>query len=104
MTEQRGTVKVINIVTRLNIGGVAHHVTNLMRGLDRAKYDQQLVCGFEGAGEKSMREHIQAQGLTPILIPQLVGNPRLNVFGRHGVRAHSPPASTGTADDTPYPH
>ena len=80
MTEHRGPVKVINIVTRLNIGGVAHHVTNLMRGLDRAKYEQELVCGLEGAGESSMREHIQAQGVAPILIPQLVGNPYLNVF------------------------
>ena len=79
MTEHRRAVKVVRIVTRLNIGGVAHHVANLMRGLDRTKYEQQLVCGFEGAGEGSMREHIQAQGVTPILISQLVGNPRLNV-------------------------
>ena len=79
MAEPCGTVKVINIVTRLNIGGVAHHVTSLMRGLDRIKYEQQLVCGLEGVGERSMREHIQAQGVTPILVPQLVGNPRLNL-------------------------
>ena len=72
-------MKVIRIVTRLNIGGVAHHVTNLMRGLDRTKYEQRLVCGLEGVGEGSMREHIQAQGVIPILISQLVGNPRLNV-------------------------
>jgi glycosyltransferase involved in cell wall biosynthesis len=79
MTDHSRAVKVVNIVTRLNIGGVAHHVTNLMRGLDQAKYTQQLVCGFEGAGEGSMRKFIQAQGVTPIVIPQLVGNPRLNV-------------------------
>jgi glycosyltransferase involved in cell wall biosynthesis len=79
MTEHSGAVKVINIVTRLNIGGVAHHVANLMLGLDRTKYEQQLVCGFEGPGERSMREHIQARGVSPILIPQLVGNPRLNI-------------------------
>ena len=79
MTEDCKTVKVVRIVTRLNIGGVAHHVANLMRGLDRTKYEQQLVCGLEGAGEGSMREHIQAQGVIPILISQLVGNPRLNV-------------------------
>ena len=58
---------------------MAHHVTNLMRSLDPAKYEQQLVCGFEGPGERSMRGHIQAQGIIPIFIPQLVGNPRLNI-------------------------
>ena len=79
MIDHSRSVKVVNIVTRLNIGGVAHHVTSLMRGLDQTKYEQELVCGFEGAGEKSMRDDIQAQGVTPILIPQLVGNPRLNV-------------------------
>ena len=79
MTEHRRAVKVVNIVTRLSIGGVAHHLTNLMRGLDPSQYEQQLVCGFEGAGEKSMRDRIQARGVTPILIPKLVGNPRLSI-------------------------
>ena len=79
MTEDCKAVKVVRIVTRLNIGGVAHHVANLMRGLDQTKYEQQLVCGLEGAGEASMRGNIQAQGVSPILISQLVGNPRLNV-------------------------
>jgi glycosyltransferase involved in cell wall biosynthesis len=79
MTEGLKAVKVVRIVTRLNIGGVAHHVTNLMRGLDRTNYEQRLVCGLEGVGEGSMREHIQAQGVIPILISQLVGNPCLNV-------------------------
>src|SRR5229473_1889935 len=78
MTEHCRAVKVVRIVTRLNIGGVAHHVANLMLGLDRTTYEQQLICGFEGTGERSMREHIQAQGVIPILIPQLVGNPRLS--------------------------
>ena len=79
MTEDCKAVKVVRIVTRLNIGGVTHHVANLMRGLDRTKYEQQLVCGLEGVGEGSMRGHIQVQGVSPILIPQLVGNPWLNV-------------------------
>src|ERR1700682_5865738 len=78
VTDRCRAVKVINVVTRLSIGGVAHHVTNLMRGLDPTKYEQQVICGFEGAGERSMRDRIQAQGVTPILIPKLIGNPRLN--------------------------
>lgn len=79
MTEHRGAVKVVNLVTRLIIGGVSPHVANLMRSLDRTKYEQQLVCGLEGFGEQSMREQFEALGISPILIPQLVGNPRLNV-------------------------
>jgi glycosyltransferase involved in cell wall biosynthesis len=78
VTDHCTAVKVVNVVTRLSIGGVTHHVTNLMRSLDPTKYEQQVVCGFEGAGERSMRDRIQAQGVTPILIPKLVGNPRLN--------------------------
>ena len=79
MTEHREAVKVVNLVTRLIIGGVSPHVANLMRGLDRTKYEQQLVCGLEGFGEQSILEQFEAQGISPILIPRLVGNPRLNV-------------------------
>jgi len=79
MVEHRGAVRVVNIVTRLIVGGVSPHVENLMRGLDRTRYEQQLVCGLEGLGEKSAREHFDTQGMSPILVPYLVGNPRLNV-------------------------
>lgn len=79
MAEHNRAVKVVRIVTRLNIGGVAHHVANLMRSLDPANYEQRLVCGVEGSGEGSMRELIRAQGVAPVLIPRLVGNPRVNV-------------------------
>ena len=79
MVEHCRAVKVVRIVTRLSIGGVLHHITNLMCGLDPTKYEQQLVCGVEGAGERSMRHQICGRGATPIVIPQLVGNPRLNI-------------------------
>jgi glycosyltransferase involved in cell wall biosynthesis len=79
MIEHRESVRVVNIVTRLIVGGVSPHVENLMRGLDRTKYEQQLVCGLEGFGEKSTREHFDNQGMSPIIVPHLVGNPRINV-------------------------
>jgi glycosyltransferase involved in cell wall biosynthesis len=75
---QTTRVKVVRFVTRLNVGGVAHHIIALMRGLDEIKYQQQLVCGVEPRGEKSMRQYFRGQAAGPILIPGLVGNPRLN--------------------------
>ena len=80
MTEHRGAVKVVNIVTRLNIGGVAHHVTNLMRGLDPDQVRTATGMRLSRVPAKDRcANSIQAQGVTPILISQLVGNPRLNV-------------------------
>lgn len=76
--EHRATVRVARLVTRLSVGGVAHHITNLMCGLDRTRYEQRLICGLEPPGEQSMRQYLQTRGPIPSLIPQLIGNPRLN--------------------------
>src|SRR6516162_10257221 len=79
VTRQYSTsAKVVRLVTRLNIGGVTHHIINLMSGLDPSKYEQQLVCGLEGPGERSLRVSLEKHGHAPILIPHLIGNPRLN--------------------------
>jgi glycosyltransferase involved in cell wall biosynthesis len=45
----------------MNLGGPAHHVTLLSRGLDRAGYETLLVSGRVGPGEK---EYTNLEGVT----------------------------------------
>jgi hypothetical protein len=60
-------VRILRIVTRLNTGGPARHLTTLARALDSDRYEQWLAAGREGAGEGSMRSFVEAQGVR--LIP-----------------------------------
>ncbi len=64
-------IKVLRIVTRLNIGGVSFHTVLLTAHLDSDNFQSIIAKGKEGAFEGSMKEMIQAKGITPILIPQL---------------------------------
>jgi glycosyltransferase involved in cell wall biosynthesis len=70
-------IRILRIVTRLNIGGPAIHLTTLAGGLDPGRYEQGLVTGVEGPGEGSMRPLVESRGVHPIVIPEMVGTPRL---------------------------
>lgn len=48
-------IKVMHIIARLNIGGAALYVIELVSRLKDAGYDGQLVCGLVGKGEGDMR-------------------------------------------------
>ncbi len=39
-------IKVMQIIARMNVGGPAVIVAQLMRGLDQAKFEQLLVTGY----------------------------------------------------------
>jgi glycosyltransferase involved in cell wall biosynthesis len=78
MRDYPAKVKVLQIVTRLSISGTTSYVISLIRGLDQTQYQQELICGLEGPGERSARPDIEAQGHIPIVIPQLIGNTSLN--------------------------
>jgi len=64
-------IKVLRIVTRLNIGGVSFHTVLLTAHLDSDNFQSIMAKGKEGALEGSMKEMIEAKGITPILIPEL---------------------------------
>lgn len=70
-------VRILRIVTRLNTGGPATHLTTLARALDPDRYEQWLAAGREGAGEESMRPFVEAQGVRLIAVPEMVGTSRL---------------------------
>jgi glycosyltransferase involved in cell wall biosynthesis len=46
---------VLRIIARMNVGGPAVQVATLMRGLDPDRYDQRLIVGTVGEGE---RDHL----------------------------------------------
>ena len=70
-------VRILRIVTRLNTGGPARHLTTLARALDADRYEQWLAAGREGAGEGSMRPFVEAQGVRLIPVPEMVGTSRM---------------------------
>jgi glycosyltransferase involved in cell wall biosynthesis len=65
-------VKILRIITRLNVGGPAKHVTILTRDLNDRDWHSLLVAGRVGPFEGSVVEHTRQQGVEPILINELV--------------------------------
>ncbi len=63
-------IKVIRIITRLNIGGPAIHVVLLTERLNE-KFKSVLVSGVEAPYEGNMLELMKEKKVKPILIPQL---------------------------------
>ena len=66
-----GSVRVMRIISRMNIGGPAVHVTVLNSGLNGKGYDCLLVTGNEGATEGSLRDLAVTRGLRMAVIPEL---------------------------------
>lgn len=66
-------MKILRIITRLNIGGPAIHAILLTQGLG---FKTQLVTGSIGEGEGDMSYLAQEKGVRPILIPELGRNIR----------------------------
>lgn len=64
-------IKVLRIITRLNIGGPSIHVSLLTRGLDPDRFESVLVSGTVSALEGDMNYVPQGMGIRPILIPSL---------------------------------
>jgi glycosyltransferase involved in cell wall biosynthesis len=69
--------RILRVVTRLNTGGPARHLTTLSQALDPARYEQRLVAGREGPGEGSMRSFVEAQGVHVTVVPDMIGTARL---------------------------
>lgn len=53
-SEKESKVKVLRVVSRLNIGGPSLHVKNLTEGLDPVKYDTRLIAGSLSPNEGDM--------------------------------------------------
>jgi glycosyltransferase involved in cell wall biosynthesis len=77
-------IKIVRVISRLNIGGPAIHVITLTAGLDPARFDSRLVTGTENAGEGSLADLAASHGVEPVVIPEIVGEAQL---GRRDVKA-----------------
>ena len=67
-------VKIVRVIARLNIGGPAIHVINLMTGIDTSRFESILVSGIENPGEGSLLGVAVNRGVQPIIIPDIVGD------------------------------
>lgn len=64
-------IRVMRIISRMNIGGPSTHVVLLNAGLDPGAYDCLLVCGSEGTSEGSLRDVAETMQLRMATIPEL---------------------------------
>jgi len=67
-----GPIRILRVITRLNIGGPARHVVLLNAALDDGlAFRSTLVAGTTGPHEGSMLDFAHAHGVEPILVPSL---------------------------------
>jgi len=65
-------MKIIEIIARMNIGGPALHLCQLMEGLrGRANFDMTLIHGRVAEGEGSMMHEAEKRNLKSIYVPEL---------------------------------
>ena len=64
-------IKILRIITRLNIGGPAQHVTFLEENLDKRLFESKLVVGAVNINEGDMSFLARERGLSLIEIPEL---------------------------------
>src|SRR4029077_4666956 len=57
----------------------AVYLSTLCRGLSPSRYEQWLVTGIEGPGERSMLPFVESQGIRPITLPEMVGTPSVGL-------------------------
>ena len=56
--ESNGRIKVLQIIARMNVGGPAVIVADLMRGLDPTRFDQVLITGYCDVNEADYLETV----------------------------------------------
>ncbi len=64
-------IKVVRVLSRMNIGGPALHAILLTAGLNKAQYQSILVTGIVGESEGDMLYLAHQYGVKPTIIPEL---------------------------------
>jgi glycosyltransferase involved in cell wall biosynthesis len=64
-------IRITRVIARLNIGGPAVHIANLMAGLDPDRFESRLVIGQPGPGEGDMGYLVPADAVHLTVIPEL---------------------------------
>jgi len=71
MEGRKSKVKVVRVITRLNIGGPSIHAILLSGSLDPARFDTTLVVGRASPSEGSMLDLARGRGLKIEYIPEM---------------------------------
>ena len=64
-------IRVLQVVTRLAVRGVPRHVLELATGLDRARFDVEILTGRGEPGEGDLTDVARERGLTVHSVPSL---------------------------------
>jgi len=64
-------IRVMRIITRMNIGGPAQHVALLTAALNGSDFHSTLVTGAIGPEEGDMTDYARARGVEPVIIPRI---------------------------------
>jgi glycosyltransferase involved in cell wall biosynthesis len=64
-------VRILQMITRLNVGGPSMHVTLLAQKLAAPDFESTLVSGTVDPGEGDMAYFAEAHGVQPVIIPEL---------------------------------
>ena len=64
-------IRVAQITTRLNVGGIAHQVLGVCEGLDPTRFECTLIAGRPGRFEGQMLDYVERQPGRLHLIPEL---------------------------------
>ena len=67
----KGPARVVRVVARLNVGGIARHVTWLTAGLKDLGYPTLLVTGTVPTGEDDMSYFAAQHDVHPLVIPEM---------------------------------
>lgn len=62
-------IRVMSVITRLNVGGAALHVLSLVEGLRPDRFRSILVSGRELPDEGNMLDLVPAQRVKPLMLP-----------------------------------
>jgi glycosyltransferase involved in cell wall biosynthesis len=63
--------RIVNIITRLNVGGPSRYVAWLAAELSRAGYDSTLIAGTITTNEDDMSYLATSQGIEPLIIKEM---------------------------------
>jgi glycosyltransferase involved in cell wall biosynthesis len=69
--DDRGPIRVLRVIARLNMGGPAIHVANLAAGLEPLGYHTTLVAGSLARGEDSMAFLADRLGVSVVPVPEM---------------------------------
>ena len=70
-TKAQNKIKILRIISRLNIGGPAIHTILLTEGFDKGRFETVLVTGTVEKNEGDMFYLAEEKGVRPVFIPEL---------------------------------